>query len=109
MKNEELHFTAGDQVRQYVHVSEVPELIDLAYQRNLPGGIYNIEGPETLTVKELVTKIHKALGKEVPSDSFGTAERADEGMKYLALNGSKLKDAISFDAKKSIEDVLVEY
>lgn len=107
--NEPLHFTAGDQVRQYFHVSEVPELIDLAFQKNLPGGIYNIEGTDTLSVKELVIKIHKVLSKEVPADCFGTAERADVGMKYLALDGRKLRDTIGFTAKKHIEDTLVEY
>ena len=33
--NEELHFTAGDQTRQYVHVSEVPRLLEIAYEKKL--------------------------------------------------------------------------
>lgn len=104
-----LHFTAGDQTRQYVYVDEVPGLLELAFEKQLPTGVYNIEGKETLTVREIVTKIHHALGKEVPAGCFGTAERADVGMKYLALNGQKLRDAIGFEAKISISDVISKY
>ena len=107
--DEELHFTAGDQVRQYVHVSEVPRILDLALSKTLPSGVYNIQGSETLSVKEIVTKIHHAMGKEVPAGCFASVQRADAGMKYLALDGTKLKNAIGFEAEKSIEDTLNDY
>ncbi len=107
--NESLHFTDGNQVRQYVYVSEVPKIIDLAYHMHLPSGLYNIEGKETLTIRELVTKIHAKLGKEVPSDCFGTVHRTDVQMKYLALDGTKLKKLIGFQSNTKIEEVLFEY
>lgn len=106
---EELHFTAGDQTRQYIHVSEVPRMLDLALEKNLPSGLYNIEGKETLTVKEIVTIIHHAMGKIVPSGCFGTVQRADVGMKYLALDGSKLRKATGFKATISIESGIADY
>lgn len=106
---EELHFTAGDQTRQYVHVSEVPRMIDLAFEKNIPSGIYNIQGKETLTVKEIVSLIHKVLGKEVPEGCFGSAQRADVGMKYLALDGGKLKAETGFEAIVRLEDVIKKY
>lgn len=106
---EDLHFTAGEQTRQYVYVAEVPKIIDLAYHKEIPSGLYNIQGKETLTVRELVTLVHKVLGKEVPEGCFGTANRADVGMKYLALDGSKLKEATGFEASVRIEDVINKY
>ena len=33
---EELHFTAGNQTRQYIHVSEVPRMLELAIKKKLP-------------------------------------------------------------------------
>ena len=69
--NEELHFTAGDQTRQYVHVSEVPRLLELAYDKKLSSGMYNIEGKETLTVKEIVKLIHRELDREIPNGCKG--------------------------------------
>lgn len=106
---EELHFTAGDQTRQYVYVDEVPRLIELSFEKNLPSGMYNIQGKETLTVKEIVTLIHKEKGKEVPEGCFGTAQRTDVGMKYLALNGSKLFEKIGFCAIVRINDIIGNY
>lgn len=106
---EALHFTAGDQTRQYVHVSEIPKILDLAFHKDLPSGLYNIEGKETLTVKELVTLVHQKMGKEVPQDCFGTVQRADVGMKYLALNGKKLHEAIGFVATVKITDIIDKY
>ncbi len=108
-QGDDLHFTAGDQVRQYVHVSEVPRMLGVAVEKNLPSGLYNIQGSETLTVKEIVTKIHHAMGKDVPVGCFGSVQRADVGMKYLALDGSKLRDAIGFEAKRGILDSLGDY
>lgn len=107
--SEDLHFTAGDQTRQYIHVSEVPHMLALAFAQNLPSGIYNIEGKETITVKEIVTMIHHAMGKEVPDGCFGSVHRADVGMKYLALDGRKLRHAIGFEASIKIIDVLETY
>ena len=106
---EELHFTAGDQTRQYVHVSEVPRMLALAYEKMLPSGLYNIQGKETVTVKDIVTEIHHAMGKEVPEGCFGSVRRADVGMKYLALDGNKLKAAIGFEATIRIIDVIDTY
>lgn len=106
---EELHFTAGDQTRQYIHVSEVPRMIDLAFGKNIPSGVYNIQGKETITVKEIVTLIHNVLGKKVPESCFGSVQRADVGMKYLALDGSKLEAAINFVATIKLEDIIKRY
>lgn len=106
---EELHFTAGNQIRQYIHVSEVPRMIDMAFAKDIPSGVYNIQGKETMTVKEIVTLIHKVLGKKVPEGCFGSAQRADVSMKYLALDGSKLKTATGFEAYKSLNEMIVKY
>ena len=106
---DDLHFPAGDQTRQYVHVSEVPRIIEMAFEKHMPSGLYNIEGNETKTVKEIVTDIHHHYGKVVPDGCFGTVERADVGMKYLALDGKKLHDTIGFEAKVKIVDVIETY
>ena len=106
---EELHFTAGDQTRQYIHVREVPRIIGMAYKKNISSGIYNIQGKETITVKEIVTLIHKVLGKQVAEGCFGSAQRADVGMKYLALDGRKLKSLTGFEATVRLEEVIKHY
>lgn len=106
---DELHFTAGDQTRQYIHVDEVPKILRLAMEKDLPSGLYNLEGSETKTVKEIVTEIHRYLGKDVPSDCFGSLSRADVGMKYLALDGKKLYQLIGFKSEQSILNIIEQY
>lgn len=106
---ENLHFTTGEQTRQYVHVSEVPRVLSLALDGKLPSGVYNIQGKETLTVREIVTFLHHVMGEEVPDGCFGSVQRADAGMKYLALDGEKLKKAIGFEAQINMVDVIDTY
>lgn len=108
-KGEELHFTSGDQTRQYVHVSEIPRMLALAFKKNLPSGLYNIQGSETVMVKEIVTELHRVMGKDVSDSCFGSVQRADTGMKYLALDGKKLRDAIGFEASVKIIDAIKTY
>lgn len=106
---EELHFTAGDQTRQYICVDEVPRIIEIAYEKTLPSGMYNIQGKETLTVKDIVELIHKKLGKDLPNGCFGTAQRADVGMKYLALDGKTLYGKIGYKPYISIQEMVSRY
>ena len=109
INNEQLSFTSGSQTRQYVYVEEVPKLIDLAFQKKLSSGVYNIEGSETITVKELVQMVHDYLHISMADDCFGRSQREDVNMKYLALDGSKLRKEIGFIAKTKILDVIQEY
>ena len=92
--DEALHFTTGEQIRQYIHVSEISRIVSLAYQKNLPSGLYNISGNEIATVRTIVEKIHCAMGRNVPLKCFGSVSRADTSMRYLALDGTKLQSYI---------------
>lgn len=106
---DKVHFTSGEQTRQYLHVSEVPRLLDMAYKNSLPSGLYNVKGNETMTIKEIVSIIYNAMGKKVPDGSFGSVQRADQGMRYLALDGYKLKNILGFEAKIQIIDTITTY
>lgn len=107
--NQDLHFTSGEQVRQYIHVSEIPRLLNEAYNNSLESGIYNVEGKETLKVKEIVELIHNTLGKNIPENCFGRTQRNDVGMHYLALDGHKLKESIGFTASICIKNIIHTY
>lgn len=102
MSGKEVKFTNGNQVRQYIHVDMIPNIIMNAYYNELSSGIYNIEGNETLSVKEIVAMIFKFMGKDFPENAFGATQRADVGMKYLALNGSLLKSKIIIEYNQTI-------
>lgn len=106
---EELHFTSGDQVRQYLYVGDVAMVFGSAYTKSLPSGIYNIAGRETLSVRQIVKKIHKCFNKDVPEGCFGNVERTDVGMKYLMLSGNKLQTFMDMDSFSSISQIIKSY
>lgn len=110
LKNgERPRFTTGEQVRQYLYVDEVPKVIESSLLNDLPSGVYNIQGRETLSIRQLVSIIYAYFGEKFPAECFGSAGRTDVHMKYLALNGKKLYDAIGFNAKTEIKSVIEKY
>ncbi len=106
---EPLSFTSGEQVRQYLYVDDVPQIMEEAVNRHIPSGIYNIEGNETLSVKDLVCMLLRAHGIEPDMTIFGMARRQDVGMKNLRLDGSKLNSLIDHHCKHTILSVLGNY
>lgn len=106
---EDLSFTSGGQVRQYLYVDEVPGIMEEAVRRQIPCGIYNIEGNETLSVRNLVCMLLEAHGITPDMSIFGTAKRQDEGMKILQLDGSKLNSLIDHHCNNTILSVLGKY
>ena len=109
MKKEDLNFTSGNQVRQYIYVNEIPHILFLSIESNLVSGVYNISGMETLTVKQLVEIIHLKLDKPMSEEIFGKANRADTGMINLQLDGSLLREKINFEPEIQIIDVIDKY
>ncbi len=106
---DKLSFTSGEQVRQYLYVDEVPGVMEEATNRHIPSGIYNIEGNETLSVKNLVCMLLEAHGITPDMSIFGTEKRQDEGMKILQLDGSKLNSLIDHHCNHTILSVLGKY
>lgn len=107
--NEELHFTSGDQVRHYLYVGDVAEVLDTAYSKSLPSGIYNIAGHETMSVQEIVSTIHKSFKKPIAKGCFGEVQRSDTSMKYLVLDGKSMHDAIQWKSNTLLSDVIEKY
>lgn len=104
-----LHFTDGGQTRQYLSVEEVPVAVELAYDKGIPSGVYNLQGAETLTVKEIVTQIYQSFGVQAPEGSFGILQREDIRMRYLALDGRKLHNAAGFQARMRLIEMIDKY
>ena len=106
---EEVHFTNGEQVRQYLYVGDVAKILNTAFVKSLSSGIYNIAGCETFTVRELVKVIHNRFNVPFPEDCFGKIERTDVDMKYLMLDGNKFQTETSYGAYVAINDVIDAY
>lgn len=105
----DIAFTSGEQIRQYIYIDEVIELIFKAQVKIIPSGLYNISGTETCTVKELVTKLFQVMDKPLTENVFGKTERSDTGMINLQLNGDKLYGAIHYQPQTKLIDVYDRY
>lgn len=106
---EDLHFTSGEQVRQYLYVGDVAIAIGEAYNCQLVSGVYNLAGKETLSVRQLIYQIFEMMDSEIPNDCFGSASRSDVSMKSLVLKGSKIKNHIGFEPKTQISQIIDKY
>lgn len=104
-----LLLTDGYQTRQYLYVEEVAKVLELSINKKLPSGIYNIQGNDTLSVRDLVALICQSLGVDIPIGYFGSKKRSDTVMSYLALDGNKLYSALGFKAGVVLSDVLNNY
>ena len=106
---EELHFTSGEQVRQYLYVGDVAVAIEKAHDSQLVSGVYNLAGKETLSVRQLVLQILRVMDMEIPDECFGSASRTDVSMKSLVLDGHKIKNQIGFEPKTQISQIIEKY
>jgi len=107
--NTEIFFTSGEQIRQYIYINDVVNIIFDSINSNLGNGIYNISGVEEYTVRDLVQELYRLKGSTVPLDAFGKANRSDVGMKVLRLNGERLKGMINYIPTTKISDVYSRY
>ena len=107
--NNPIKYTSGFQTRQYIYVNDLPDLLFLSVDKNLPSGVYNVPGKETLTVREIVTLIHLYFERDVPENCFGAEQRDDVGMSYLALNCEKLTKLTGFSPSTCLKDVIKLY
>lgn len=107
--NTDIEFTAGEQVRQYIYIHEIAEIVMHSLNKNISSGVYNVAGTESLSVKELVSNIFNVFNKEIPDSVFGKAKRTDTGMKILQIDGSKLYNAIDYNPIIKILDVYDRY
>lgn len=107
--NEAVHFTSGEQIRQYIHVSEVAKILGLSIAKKLPSGIYNVAGKDIISVRQLVTKIFQSQHIAIPMNCFGEISRTDLGMRYLALDGEKLRHWLNYTDESSIWQYINDY
>lgn len=86
--------TSGGQTRQYLHADDLARLLELILLGGcLQPGLYNVPGHETLQISELVMAVYEKMGVAGPPRR-NRVHRADEAMHYLALDGTRLREAL---------------
>jgi nucleoside-diphosphate-sugar epimerase len=111
LQKEPLSFTAGTQKRQYTHIQDIIDFLvdNLMVQQS---GIFNLTDNTVISVREMIEQVLQVVEKELkikPVANFGTADKRDVSMKYLALNTSHLQNCFNFEPKISLEQGIKEY
>ncbi len=107
--NEDLHFTSGEQIRQYLYVGDVASVLHAAFKCSIPSGVYNIAANAIYSVREIVEMIHDYFQLTMSENYFGDVVRADVGMKHLVLNGHKLESVIGEYGFTKLNDIIKLY
>jgi len=87
-----LKTSSGEQVRQYLYVDDLVNLIRMMTEQDIKPDVYNVAGEnQPIQVKEMVALIYQLLGKNFQQPEGITTR--DQGMLVLSLNDNKLKKA----------------
>lgn len=110
--HEEIKLTSGEQVRQYIHVSDIAKTVLDIIKGSYSPGFYNLCRNDAIRVKELVKKIGDFCGqtdKFNDANLFGSKERNDTAMPYLLLNNTKAVNTFRYQPQISIEEGIKTY
>ncbi len=87
----------GLNIRDWIHVQDHCEAIDVVLHRGIPGNVYNIGGENERTNMEIVKTILTALGKPETLIKYVT-DRPGHDRRY-AIDSTKLKQELGFIPK----------
>jgi nucleoside-diphosphate-sugar epimerase len=109
--NEDIKLTSGEQVRQYIHATDVAKTIFDIINENYQKGFYNLCRPEPIQIKELVKKIFDLCGQKdkFGLGLFGANEKSDTSMPYLLLNNAKALHTFKYQPEILIEEGIKTY
>jgi nucleoside-diphosphate-sugar epimerase len=105
--DDKLSFSAGNQIRQYLHIEDAINIIFLMINKNISSGIYNFPSADTLSVRKIVEIIYKHFNKILNPKFFGAVKIRDEFMPILELNSTKLLEKIDVPRLTNIKEYLL--
>jgi dTDP-glucose 4,6-dehydratase len=96
----------GEHVRNWLHVEDNCQGIDLVMRAGLPGEVYNIGGGTDKTNKELTTLILAAVGADWDRVEYGP-DRLSNDIRY-AMNWDKARDDLGYQPQWGLEAGLAQ-
>jgi dTDP-glucose 4,6-dehydratase len=99
-------YGTGENVREWIHVADNCEAINLILQQGIPGGVYNIGTGSRLSNVEIVDLVIQELNLSENLKTFVT-DRLGHDFRY-ALDSSKLQNSFKWSHKIDIKKGLNE-
>lgn len=95
----------GDTVRDYIHVSDLSELVVAAVEKSV-SGVYNAGSGLGVSIRELVAFMEDAVGRPLP---LQYAPEREFDVKSVFLNINKSRDVFQWTPEVSLADGLASY
>lgn len=104
------NYTDGGQLRDFVYVKDVVDVLYFAYHDDTKNGIYNLGSGKARTFLDLATATFKALGKEPNIEFIDTpADIRDKYQYFTEANMEKLINEGYTKPFTSLEDGVTDY
>lgn len=104
------NYTDGGQLRDFVYVKDVVEVITFLFEKKPKNGIYNLGSGKARTFLDLALATFKALGKEANIEFIDTPiDIRDKYQYFTEANMSKLIEAGYTKPFTSLEDGVSDY
>jgi ADP-L-glycero-D-manno-heptose 6-epimerase len=109
-RSHNLNYTDGGQLRDFVYVKDLVDVLYFAYTSNLNNGIYNLGSGKARTFLDLATATFKALNKTVNIEYIDTPiDIRDKYQYFTEANMSKLVHKGYYKPFTSLEEGVTDY
>lgn len=105
--NKKLVLSEGNQLRQFLHINDITDLMIILINSNNKSSMYNLAPNDYCSINEiknLVFKLMKFDGRDVE-----TIKKFDEDMKYLIMSNKKVKKEFNWNPKIKIDYGISNY
>lgn len=92
----------GTNIRDWIHVSDHIQAIDIVFNHGKAGEIYNIGGGTEMSNKELVTKLLRLTNRDESAIEYVT-DRKGHDFRY-SIDASKIKSELGWESQVSFEE-----
>ena len=103
----EVSVTSGTQLRQYIYIDDVTELLLKVVKEDHIPSIYNISPDGAISVKEVIEKTISSTGREPAK--LTVINKADQKMKLLHIDNSKAKAEFQWEPEITLDEGIRYY
>jgi UDP-glucose 4-epimerase len=93
----------GEQSRDFTHVDDIVEANWLAFEKALPGEVFNIGGGSRITLNGVIEIIMEIAGRELEVD-YEAKQKGD--VRHTMADMAKAKEKLGYKPKVLIQDGL---